>query len=211
MGAIIEWLLNKSENFQFILYFGLLFTLMIIESVAHFRKSSRGRRWLTNFLLTVLAIVTMMILPITFISAALVAEHKGWGVFNQVELNVIVLGGLTLLLRGFISWFTHYLAHKVPLIWRVHRVHHSPYQPETDSNFSAVFPIWDILFGTFRIKTRAPQREMGLGLEEVRDKRTYSLRWLLSSPFRSDIGQTESDHSPVQDHIDTSGSRPHRV
>jgi sterol desaturase/sphingolipid hydroxylase (fatty acid hydroxylase superfamily) len=65
----------------------------------------------------------------------------------------------------------------------LHRVHHSSYQPETDSNFGAVFPIWDIIFGTFRTETRLPQEVMEIGLEEVRDQRTNQVFWLLTSPL----------------------------
>ncbi|HEY6976653.1 MAG TPA: hypothetical protein VH396_10215, partial [Chitinophagaceae bacterium] len=66
----------------------------------------------------------------------------------------------------------------------LHRIHHSSYQPETDTNFSAVFPIWDIIFGTFKTKTRESQKKMELGLEEVRDSRTNNVIWLLLSPFK---------------------------
>lgn len=265
MEAFIEWLIHESEDFQFILYFGLLFALMIIEGWIHFRKIKRGKRWITNFVLTGLSIITMMIIPVTFISAATIAEKNGWGMLNIIELNWLLLGFLTLLLRGFISFLTHYLAHKIPLFWLVHRVHHldteidvsttvrfhplefvmnsligipiiiffgfpvwglmlyelfdvaitlishsnisfpnkiekvlryflvtpglhrihhSSYQPETDSNFSAVFPVWDIIFGTFRTKTRISQQEMEIGLEEVRDERANKMSWLLSSPFK---------------------------
>lgn len=266
MGVVIDWLLNESETFQFTLYFGLLFGLLLIEQLVHFRKVKRDKRWMANFLLTVIAIATMLIIPITFISTASISEEKSWGIFNNVELHWVVLGLITLILRGFISFFTHYLAHKVPLFWRVHRVHHldtemdvsttirfhpfefvinsvvgipiilllgfpvwalmlyelfdivitlvshsnisfpdpiekivryivvtpdlhrihhSSYQPETDSNFSAVFPIWDIVFGTFRTKTRVPQEEMEIGLEEVRDDRADNVGWLLISPLKS--------------------------
>jgi sterol desaturase/sphingolipid hydroxylase (fatty acid hydroxylase superfamily) len=65
----------------------------------------------------------------------------------------------------------------------LHRVHHSSWQTETDSNLGAVFPIWDIVFRTFRTETRAPHETMELGLEEVRDERTNRFLWLLGSPF----------------------------
>jgi sterol desaturase/sphingolipid hydroxylase (fatty acid hydroxylase superfamily) len=66
----------------------------------------------------------------------------------------------------------------------LHRVHHSAYQAETDTNFSAVFPIWDIIFGTFKTDTSLPPAEMKLGLEAVRDERTNNIVWLLLSPFK---------------------------
>ncbi len=65
----------------------------------------------------------------------------------------------------------------------LHKVHHSSFTPETDSNFSAVFPIWDILFGTFKIETREPLATMTLGLDEIREPRSSDFWWLLVSPF----------------------------
>lgn len=34
----------------------------------------------------------------------------------------------------------------------MHRVHHSRWRPETDSNYGSVFPHWDLLFGSFRLR-----------------------------------------------------------
>jgi len=98
------------------------------------------------------------------------------------------------LLDAVISVFSHSnitLPSKVERILRciivtpdLHRVHHSSYQPETDSNFSAVFPVWDILFGTFKVTPREVQKKMSLGLEQVRDGRTNNILWLMMSPFK---------------------------
>lgn len=65
----------------------------------------------------------------------------------------------------------------------LHRIHHSSWQPETDSNFGALFPIWDLVFGTFRASPRQAQDRMPLGLDEVRGGRESQLGWLLRSPF----------------------------
>lgn len=266
MENIIYWLITESEDFQFILYFGLLFIIIATERFISYRKVEKRKRWTTNYVLTFIAIISMMAIPFTFISVANIAENNCWGLFNLIKLNWILVGFLTLLLRGFVSFFTHYLAHRIPFFWRIHRVHHldtemdvsttvrfhpfefvinsivglpivlifgfpvwglmlyelfdiivtlishsntslpqnaekvvryfivtpdlhrvhhSSYRPETDSNYSAVFPIWDILFGTFKTKNRAPQSNMELGLEEVRDERTTNILWLLASPFES--------------------------
>jgi sterol desaturase/sphingolipid hydroxylase (fatty acid hydroxylase superfamily) len=64
----------------------------------------------------------------------------------------------------------------------LHRVHHSTNPEETDSNFSAVFPIWDLLFGTFQTRPRAQLRSMPLGLAEVQDERSRRIPWLLALP-----------------------------
>jgi len=48
-----------------------------------------------------------------------------------------------------------------------------------------VFPIWDLVFCTFRSEPRTPHPRMTLGLDEVRGPEAQSLRWLLASPRRS--------------------------
>ncbi len=65
----------------------------------------------------------------------------------------------------------------------MHRVHHSSYQPETDSNYGVVTPLWDRLFGTYTAATREPQTSMKLGLDEVRGREATNLFWLLAYPF----------------------------
>lgn len=46
----------------------------------------------------------------------------------------------------------------------LHRVHHSVHLDESGSNFAAVTPLWDRLFGSFRAEPRDGQRGMRLGL-----------------------------------------------
>jgi len=65
----------------------------------------------------------------------------------------------------------------------VHRMHHSSYHRETDSNYGATLSIWDHLFRTYRIKQADELAAMEIGLREVQDKRANSLIWLLALPF----------------------------
>lgn len=65
----------------------------------------------------------------------------------------------------------------------MHWVHHSAWQPETDSNFSSVLSIWDRLFGTFRL--RDDPGTIQLGLDDGQDRGEWqSLPAMLASPFR---------------------------
>ncbi|MFZ6013493.1 MAG: sterol desaturase family protein [Bacteroidota bacterium] len=61
-----------------------------------------------------------------------------------------------------------------------HRVHHSSFQPDTDSNFSDVFTFWDRIFRTQKI--RKPE-EIHFGLEEMRDPKSQSFLGMLKTPF----------------------------
>jgi sterol desaturase/sphingolipid hydroxylase (fatty acid hydroxylase superfamily) len=76
----------------------------------------------------------------------------------------------------------------------MHRVHHSSWHRETDSNYGATLSIWDHLFGTFRAKEPEALATMEIGLREVRDGRANSLWWLLALPFRPiRIPQTQAE------------------
>lgn len=73
-----------------------------------------------------------------------------------------------------------------PLRWlvvtpRMHQVHHSRWRPETDSNYSTLFSMWDRLFRTFRM--RRGNAPVDLGLDEFDDDRWQTLAGMLRTPF----------------------------
>lgn len=80
-----------------------------------------------------------------------------------------------------------------PLRWlfvtpNMHCLHHSSYQPETDSNYGQVFSIWDRLFGTYSAAPRAGYDAMQIGLKEIRDERASDIVWQIKSPLLRTIG-----------------------
>ncbi|MFI4883211.1 MAG: sterol desaturase family protein [Phycisphaerales bacterium JB064] len=73
---------------------------------------------------------------------------------------------------------------------RMHRVHHSRWQPETDSNYAAVLSIWDRLFGTLT-PDRGPEA-INVGLDGFSPSSTRTFKGLLQSPFgdeRAELGK----------------------
>ncbi len=65
----------------------------------------------------------------------------------------------------------------------MHKVHHSRFQPETDSNFTAFLSVWDRLFGTFRLNPRPESIQPGLA--EFDDARDQQIAGLVLGPFRA--------------------------
>jgi sterol desaturase/sphingolipid hydroxylase (fatty acid hydroxylase superfamily) len=261
-----DWILTNGGDLQAAGFVALLVAFAAAERWIPRRpvRSDRAARWRANLSLTAVNVVVLSLLPISFLAAAIWAEERGWGLLNAVQLPLVPVILATLLLRGFISFFMHYLMHRVPFFWRLHRVHHldtdldvsstvrfhplefvantipavplvvafgltpwvlmlyelldvavtlfshsnlrlpgwldaalrrvvvtpdlhrvhhSTWQPETDSNFGAVFPIWDMIFGTYRVGTRGDPASMPLGLEEIRGREVNQLGWLLRSVF----------------------------
>jgi sterol desaturase/sphingolipid hydroxylase (fatty acid hydroxylase superfamily) len=70
---------------------------------------------------------------------------------------------------------------------RMHWVHHSRWQPETDSNFASGLSIWDRAFATFRL--RHDPEAIDFGLEGYRGSEARELLGLLGSPFRSQMSR----------------------
>jgi len=269
-----HWLVTHGETLQFALFFGLFALLAAAEHALPRRPATAAthgltsQRWRANLSLTGISIAVLMLIPVSFFAAATWAQDHHIGLLNFVAMPLPLLLAANLLLRGGISFLTHFLMHKIPLLWRVHRVHHldteidvsttvrfhplelvvgpaigiplvillglspwmlvlyealdvtitlwshanvrvpervdsvlrrivvtpnlhrihhSAWQPETDSNFSAVFPVWDMVFGTFRTTTRQPHEQMTLGLDEVRGAETTRVGWLLASPRKAQL------------------------
>ena len=64
----------------------------------------------------------------------------------------------------------------------MHYVHHSRWQPETDSNYTSLLSIWDRLFGSFRLREKPS--EIQLGLENYEEREWRRLPGMLVSPFK---------------------------
>lgn len=76
----------------------------------------------------------------------------------------------------------------------MHKVHHSDWPPETDSNYSAVLSFWDRLGGSFR--RRSDLRTLVFGLQEFTDPQWQRWWGMLKTPFvapsaRTDHGSTD--------------------
>ena len=65
---------------------------------------------------------------------------------------------------------------------RMHYVHHSRWQPETDSNYTSLLSIWDRLFGSFRLREKPS--EISLGLDNYEEREWRRLPGMLAAPFR---------------------------
>ena len=67
----------------------------------------------------------------------------------------------------------------------MHRVHHSVYQTETDSNFGFNIPWWDKIFGTYCAQPKDGHLNMSIGIESFREQQDSRIDKLLLQPFRT--------------------------
>ncbi|WP_159974888.1 sterol desaturase family protein [Roseobacter cerasinus] len=112
-------------------FLGLFALLATLEALAprRLRNQPRRRRWITNWSITIVNTLTLRLLafplPLLAVGAAMDAQTQGWGVFNKVGWPVWLEVGIAILLLDFAIWLQHLITHKVPILWRLHRVHHA--------------------------------------------------------------------------------------
>ena len=88
--------------------------------------TSRPRRWTTNWLIAAIdTLVVRLLFPLAAVGAALDAAAQGWGLFKAVGVPYWLAFAVTLLIFDFAIWLQHLVTHKVPILWRLHQVHHA--------------------------------------------------------------------------------------
>jgi sterol desaturase/sphingolipid hydroxylase (fatty acid hydroxylase superfamily) len=77
-------------------------------------------------LVTLNTLVTRALLPLTAVGMAVIAEQRGWGLLHAVgPIPAVLAVPAAIVLLDFAIYLQHVLFHVVPLLWRVHRVHHA--------------------------------------------------------------------------------------
>ncbi|RJR22476.1 MAG: sterol desaturase family protein [Desulfobacteraceae bacterium] len=70
----------------------------------------------------------------------------------------------------------------------MHRVHHSVFPNETNSNFGFNLPWWDRIMGTYKAQPSMGHDGMTIGLNQFRDPKVLHLLWMLIAPFTAGQG-----------------------
>jgi sterol desaturase/sphingolipid hydroxylase (fatty acid hydroxylase superfamily) len=255
------------EHWLFLAFWGAIILLGTIEFLAPAipGEADRSRRWFTNFGLGILIALIASSIPVATVASAWWARQSHFGLLNLIAAPWWAALIVTVLIRSFAQYVYHVLCHKLPWLWRLHRVHHSdvhldvssalrshpaevivniaflvfvtlicglspavlaayeaaehfanmlthanlkipdgierlmrslfvtpalhrlhhsPIQIETDSNYGIVFSFWDRMVGTYRGDTTQTGPEFRFGLDEVSRDRASDLQAQLALPWR---------------------------
>ncbi|MBX9776780.1 MAG: sterol desaturase family protein [Xanthobacteraceae bacterium] len=86
----------------------------------------RARRWPGNLGILVVDIVTVrVLLPTAAAGASLYAAGSGIGLLHYLNLRLSVAALLGFLALDLVIYAQHVVFHKVPVLWRLHRMHHA--------------------------------------------------------------------------------------
>ena len=113
-------------------FVGILAAMAFLELVLPKRrlKYSKSHRWFTNFAIAgldtlLVRLMAQLTVPIAAVSTALYAEAKGWGLLNMLDLPFALEAVLVVAVLDFAIYLQHVASHKIPLLWRIHAMHHS--------------------------------------------------------------------------------------
>lgn len=105
----------------------LLQTLFPRRSLADKHSNQKPYyRLLNNLLLFAFnAVVSRVLLALSLVTVAVKAQQQELGLFNQFQLPEFVAVVICILLLDLAIYWQHVFTHKIPILWRLHKVHHA--------------------------------------------------------------------------------------
>lgn len=123
-----ESLLATEPQLRLIVFLGVLVAMALWELAAPRRRREIPRviRWTNNLGLVVIdTIVLRLSFPILAVGLAVIAQDRGWGLFNLIEAPGWVAVLVSIVLLDLVIYLQHVMFHAVPALWRLHRMHHA--------------------------------------------------------------------------------------
>lgn len=109
-------------------FVAVLLAMALWETLAPRRPLAvrRTLRWTSNLaLVTLNTLVVRLVVPIGAVGVAVLVEERGWGLCNNLAMPRWLAAALSFIALDLVVYLQHALFHAVPLLWRLHRVHHA--------------------------------------------------------------------------------------
>ena len=147
---LYEFIIENENAIRLSFFFGTLSFMAIWEVIAPRRALtvSKAVRWANNLGLVFFnSFIVRLVLPATAVGVAVFAAEHGWGLLNYYTLPMTLSIVISIIVMDFIIYLQHVLVHAVPVLWRLHRVHHADldYDVTTGSRFHPIEIIFSML------------------------------------------------------------------
>lgn len=123
-----EFLLVHASFVRLAGFAGVLIVMSIWEALAPRRPQAFGRlqRWPSNLGIVLLdSLAVRLCIPVGLAAFAAYATEQHWGLFNLVAVPGWLAVLSFILLMDLTIYAQHVVFHKIPVLWRLHRMHHS--------------------------------------------------------------------------------------
>jgi len=135
---------------RFGFFFAVLGIMAVWEILSPRRtlNVSKSIRWINNLGIVALnTIILRLIFPAAAIGMAALTETQGWGILNYIQSPIWLTVIVSVIIMDAVIYFQHVLVHAVPVLWRLHRVHHADldFDVTTGSRFHPIEIILSLL------------------------------------------------------------------
>jgi sterol desaturase/sphingolipid hydroxylase (fatty acid hydroxylase superfamily) len=123
-----DFIMNNEMLIRVGFFFGIFAVMALWEMVSPRRhlRTSKAIRWTNNLGLVFFnSFVLRLLFPAAAVGMAVFASEQGWGLFNYVVAPFWVAVLASVVIMDFFIWLQHVMVHAVPVLWRLHRVHHA--------------------------------------------------------------------------------------
>ncbi|MCW8824789.1 MAG: sterol desaturase family protein [Gammaproteobacteria bacterium] len=144
--SFTEQIMANEVTVRMSFFFGIFAVMAIWEMIAPRRALtvSKAVRWANNLGLVFLnSFILRLIFPAAAVGVAAFAAENGQGLLNYYEVPFTVAVVISVIAMDFIIYLQHVLVHGVPVLWRLHRVHHA--DPDYDVTTGARFHTIEII------------------------------------------------------------------
>jgi sterol desaturase/sphingolipid hydroxylase (fatty acid hydroxylase superfamily) len=172
-----DWILGNELPIRLSFFFGIFAVMAVWEILSPRRPLTvaKGLRWANNLGLVFLnSFVLRLLFPAAAVGVAALAQQRGWGLLNFNEIPFLLSVIIAVIVMDFVIYLQHVMVHAVPLLWRLHRVHHADldYDVTTGARFHTV--IFEVLLNGTAMFNHGNVR-LPLPLDRV-------LRWFVVTP-----------------------------
>jgi len=124
----MEQLLHNNEALFRLGAFAVVLVMMLLWELLDPRRTPLlgWNRRLNNLgLVSLDVILVRLLIPIGTVTVAEISMARDWGLFNIIDAGFWVSFVLSFLLMDLVIYGQHVVTHQIPLLWRIHRVHHT--------------------------------------------------------------------------------------
>lgn len=126
--SMSTFVINHELSMRLGFFFGVFAAMALWEWLAPRRalSVSKALRWASNLGIVFLNTVLLRLLfPAAAVGVALFARDQGWGLLNHFDVAFAFAVVASVVALDFAIYLQHVMFHAVPVLWRLHRMHHA--------------------------------------------------------------------------------------
>jgi sterol desaturase/sphingolipid hydroxylase (fatty acid hydroxylase superfamily) len=121
-------IINNEPAIRLGFFIGVFLVVALGELAAPRRRliTPKASRWFANLGIVVInTAVVRLLFPIVAVGMAVIAAQKGWGLFNNFAVPYWAAVMASVIILDFMIYLQHVMFHAVPVLWRLHMMHHA--------------------------------------------------------------------------------------